>query len=387
MVHRLPVRETMAVDVATPNEVEEAPSGMLPGLPARDYHAPDVFELERERIFFRKWLCVGREEQLPRVGDYLVREILGESVLIVRDRAGRIHGFDNVCRHRGSRLCDREQGQVPGVIQCPYHGWTYSLEGNLIGTPNVGVVEGFDKADYPLHPVGVDTWEGFLFVNLSTTPAPLAEQLGAAPSAYARYRIGDLRVGHRVEAEVAANWKILAENYCECLHCPIVHPELVEIVPLFRRGLIDEADGHPGARLRPGATTWTRTGRSMAPPLPGLSEEDRNSYYGALVFPNMLIDILSDVVRVEILWPVGPERTKSVREWLFHPSAMARDDFDPSEIIEFHDLVDRQDVAVCENAQKGVRSRSFVQGVYPPQDRYVYAFDQRYRRERDGGSL
>ena len=357
-------------------------SRLLPTLPSKDYWAPDVFELERERIFFRAWMCVGRQERIPNVGDFLVRELAGESLLIVRDRPDRINAFYNVCRHRGSRLCTKPQGHLSGVIQCPYHAWTYGLDGRLVGTPNVGAVEGFDRGDFPLHPVNLDSWEGFLFVNLSQEPPRLRDQLGDDGTDFARYQIGSLRVGHRVEVEVAANWKILVENYSECLHCPTVHPELVDIVPVFRKGVIEEEDGGRGVRLRKDATTWTRTGRSTVPILPGITEEDRGMYYGMTLFPNMLVDLLPDVVRTEVLWPLGPERTLMVREWLFDPGAMARDDFDPKDIIEFHDLVDRQDSAVCENAQKGVRSRAYGHGVYPPQDRFVHEFNRQYLRAR-----
>jgi len=373
----------MAIDVdmrgtgLTPNA-----TGLRATLPAEDYYAPEVFEVDRERIFFRHWLCIGREEAIPNPGDYVVRDVVGESVLIVRDRSNAIRAFYNVCRHRGSRLSSKPAGHLPGVIQCPYHAWTYTLEGSLVGTPNVSEADGLDRSEYPLHPVAVDTWDGFVFVNLSPEPAPLREQLGSDATDFARYRLGTLRVGHRVESVVEANWKILVENYCECLHCPTVHPELVDLVPTFKKGIIFDADGGHGNRLRKGATTWTRTGRSNVPPFPWLPEEDRSLYHGMAIFPNVLVDLLPDVVRTEVLWPLGPERTLAVREWLFEPDAMAQPDFDARDIIEFHDLVDRQDVGVCENAQKGVRSRAYRHGVYPPQDRFAYEFNERYRRAR-----
>ncbi|MGQ0797492.1 MAG: aromatic ring-hydroxylating oxygenase subunit alpha [Methanobacteriota archaeon] len=373
----------MAIDVEVRGRPFASTSGGLKAtLPAEDYYAPDVFELERERVFFRHWLCVGREEAIPRPGDFVVRDVVGESVLVLRDRSDAIRAFYNVCRHRGSRLCDAPAGNLPGVIQCPYHAWTYSLEGALVGTPNVSPSDGLDRSKYPLHPVAVDTWDGFVFVNLSPEPAPLRDQLGEDATDFVRYRLGTLRVGHRVEQVVEANWKILVENYCECLHCPTVHPELVDLVPTFKRGVIVEDDGRAGNRLRKGATTWTRTGTSTVPPFPWLPEEDQSLYHGMAIFPNVLVDLLPDVVRTEVLWPLGPERTLAVREWLFDPDALARPDFDAADIIEFHDLVDRQDVAVCENAQRGVRSRAYRHGVYPPQDRFVYEFNERYRRAR-----
>jgi Rieske 2Fe-2S family protein len=376
----------MSLDVPTkagPRPTRLATTTIHRTIPGSDFHDRTVFDRERERIFRRRWICMGREEELPQVGDYLVRDILGESVLVVRDRSARLQAYYNVCRHRGSRLCTSDAGHLPGVIQCPYHAWTYTLEGDLIGTPNVGEAEGFERADYPLHPIAVDTWEGFVFVNLSEDPTPLRDHLGADATDFARYRIGTLRVGQRVEQVVQANWKILVENYSECLHCPTVHPELVDLVPTFKRGVIVEDDGSAGNWLRKGVTSWTRTGTSTVPPLPGLTEKERHMYNGMILFPNMLVDLLPDVVRTEVLWPLGPEHTLAVREWLFDPTAMARSGFDAGDIIEFHDLVDRQDVTVCENAQRGVRSRAYRRGVYPPQDRFVYEFNERYRTERD----
>jgi len=353
-----------------------------PTIPGSDFTDPEVFDLERNRIFYRKWICMGRQEELPSPGDFLVRDLMGESLLIVRDRSARLHAFYNVCRHRGSRLCSAETGHLPGVIQCPYHAWTYGLDGRLVGTPNVGDVEGFDRRDFPLHPVALDTWEGFVFVNLSEGPQPLAEQLGPDGTSYARYRIGDLRHGKINRYECAANWKMIVENFNECLHCPTIHPELCELMPLYQRGLVVEDDGNLGNRLPPGVSTWTRTGRSSVPTIPGLTDEDLHMYYGFVAFPNMFVNLLPDHVTYEILWPVSPDLTKVVYGFLFHPDARARPDFDASDIFEFRDLILRQDLAVCENAQQGVRSRAYGAGVLPPQDDLVYEFEQRYLRER-----
>ena len=357
-------------------------SNVHPALPARDFYDPGIFELERERIFFRNWICVGRAEELPDVGSFLVRDLIGESLLLVRDRSSRIRAFYNVCRHRGSRLCSKEAGHLPGVIQCPYHAWTYSLEGHLVGTPNVVDVDGFDKGDYPLHPVALETWEGFLFVNLSDDPRPLAAQLGSDSTAYARYRIGDLRLGKVNAYGCAANWKVIVENYNECLHCPTIHPELCELMPLYQRGLVVEDDGSLGNRLPPGTSTWTRTGTSKVPPLPGLAEDDRHMYWGFVAFPNMFVNLLPDHVTYEILWPRTPDRTDVVYGFLLDPGAVTSG-VDASDIYEFRDLILRQDLAVCELAQKGVRSRAFDHGVLPPQDDLVYEFERRYVRERD----
>lgn len=360
----------------------EKPAPLPSTLPGRDYHAPEIFELERERIFHARWVCVGREEQVADPGDFLVRDVIDESVLVVRNRSGDLRAFYNVCRHRGSRLCDAARGNFGRFILCPYHAWSYTLDGRLNATPHVGDVTGFDRDDYPLHPIALDTWEGFVFVNLAETRRPLLEQLGSSASEFARYRVGSLRVGHVIEYDVAANWKIVIENYSECLHCPAVHPELCEIVPSYRKGLVVDPGGGWGSSMGEGATTFTRTGRSSLPGLPGLSDEDRRTYYGAVAFPNLVLNFHSDHVMTYRLDVVTATRTKVISEFLFTPETIAADDFDPSEIVEFWDLIGVQDWKVCERVQKGVMSRSFQRGVYPPQDHFVYDFNQLYLRER-----
>ena len=355
-------------------------SGLRPTLPARDYYAADIFDLDRERIFFRNWFCVGREEQVAAPGDYMVREVVDESLLIVRDDTGALRAFYNVCRHRGTLLCEGE-GSDCRAFTCPYHAWTYSLDGRLVATPNVPESAGLDRARHGLRPVALRVWEGFVFVNLAREPVPLERQMDDW-AGYARYGLGRLRTARRLAYDVAANWKILHENYNECLHCPRVHPELVKVIPVYRRGAVSDADGIWGNRLAEGATSFTRTGRSRLPALPDLTEEERGRYNGMTIFPNLLLDCFPDNVLYTIFWPRSAERTGITCGLLLEPSTVARDDLDPGEVVEFHDLINRQDWAICERAQKGQRSRGYRRGIYPPQDEHVYEFDRRYLRER-----
>lgn len=355
-------------------------AAIRPTLPARDYYAAEVFELEKERIFERRWFCVGREEEIPGAGDFMVREVAGESVLLVRDESGTPRAFYNVCRHRGTRLCEGD-GTGGRAFVCPYHAWTYALDGRLLATPNVPDSAGLDRARHGLNPVALQAWQGFLFVSLAPGPGPLERQMDEW-TGYVRYGLDRLRVARRLDYDVAANWKILHENYNECLHCPRVHPELVKVIPAYRGGEMHEPDGIWGNRLAEGATSFTRTGRSRLPALPGLTEEERGRYNGMTIFPNLILDCFPDHVLYTILWPVAPERTTIACGILVEAATLGRRDFDPADIVEFHDLVNRQDWTVCERAQKGQRSRGYGRGVYPPQDEYVYAFDQRYLRER-----
>lgn len=368
------------MDSRTSAGTDRATAGMLPTLPARDYYAPEVFDLEKERIFYRNWFCVGREEQVSAPGDFMARDVLDENVLIVRDETGELRAFYNVCRHRGTRLCEGE-GSAGRALSCPYHAWTYALDGRLIATPNVPEVAGFDRALYGLRTIALRIWEGFIFINLAPDPGPLHRQLGEW-TGYKRYHLERLRAAHRFAYDVAANWKIIHENYNECLHCPKVHPELVKVIPVYRRGTMIEPDGIWGNRLVEGATSFTRTGRSRLPVFPDLTEEDQGRYNGMTIFPNLILDCFPDNVLYTILWPCAPERTKVTCGLLVESSTPGQPGFDPGDVVEFHDLVNRQDWRICERAQKGQSSRGYGQGVYPPQDEYVYAFDQHYLRER-----
>lgn len=353
-----------------------------PSLPGSRYASAEVFELECERIFFRQWMCIGREEEIPNPGDVLVRGFAGESFIITRDLAGELHAFYNVCRHRGTRLFT-DSGHVNKVIRCPYHAWTYTLDGTLVGTPNVRADEGFARNEHPLWGVHVGTWAGFVFLNASADPPPLLDVLRDDPEEplqFERYGIDKLRIGHASAfPRIAADWKMLIDNYNECLHCPTVHPELVALVPVYRKGMVGDDPESWGVPLRDGATSLTMSGRSSLSPLPGINEEDRCRAYGCHVFPNLFIELSSDCVTWDMLLPEGPGVTTWVGGYLFPPNTLASEDFDPSEVVEFGDLVTRQDIEVCERAQLGVGSRAFAGGgVLPYQDRYVHWFAERY---------
>ena len=291
-------------------------------LPGRDYHAAEVFDLERERVFARSWFYAGRDEGLDEPGDFVSVDVAGESVIVVRTKQGELRGFYNVCRHRGSRLCDERSGRMKGAIKCPYHAWAYSFDGRLIGTPNVGKDE-VDRDSLGLWPIEVAVWQGFLFVHLDPDPVPLEQALAdqdfsALP--LARFDLAALRIGHRTVTEVQANWKILIDNYNECLHCPTVHPELVAVVPTFRTGASYDAERDDGGvALAGGGNSFTATGRSHLPPLPGLSPEDESSLHGVTVYPNMFIDVTGTGAISTVLLPREAGHTTVITEYLFRP--------------------------------------------------------------------
>jgi len=354
-----------------------------PTLPGRDYHARDVFELEREKVFFREWFYAGRADHAPEPGDFLTTDVVGESILVVRGKDGELRGFYNVCRHRGSRICDPEtQGHAKGAIKCPYHAWSYAYDGQLIGTPLIAPDE-LDRSSLSLWPVSVDVWEGFVFVHLGEPDEGVRESFehqNDKPLQYEAWRMDELRTAHRTVSEVQANWKVLVENYNECLHCPTVHPELVAVAPTFRKGLVFE-DGRDdwGVSIEGGGAGYTATGATTIPVMPGLTEQQATSMYGASIFPNMFLDLTGTVAIATRILPRGPEHTTMVTDYLFRPEVIAAPGFDPGDVVEFSELVAHQDYTICERAQQGVRSRAFTHGVYAEKDELPYLFNERYR--------
>ena len=363
-------------------------TGVRYTLPGPDYHAPEVFELERERIFFRNWFYVGREQQVEQPGQWMTVDVVGESVLVVRGKDGALRAFYNVCRHRGARLCEEPSGKVNAAIRCPYHAWGYGLDGRLLTTPYIERGE-IDLAANGLWPVHLETWQGFVFVNLDRAeqPRPLREALaveGDGPLWFERFDLASLRIGHRTDHVVEANWKVVIENYNECLHCPTVHPELVDVIPAYRTGWVGE-DGREdgGVSLADGRTTLSADPRSRLPLLPGMGDVEAGSYYGASIFPNMFLDISGREALATCILPLGPTRCRLVTEYLFPREAVESPDFDPSAVVAFNDMVTKQDNDVCERVQRGVQSRAFSHGVFPAKDEYVYRFNQHYLAERD----
>ena len=184
-------------------------------LPQKYFVSPKVFEDEQEEIFSKHWVLVGHQSEISETGDHFVRTVAGESLIIVREKNNGVRGFYNVCRHRGTRLCEEERGHA-AAIQCPYHAWTYGLDGRLIGAPHMDEVRGFDRDEYSLYPVKVGVWEGFIFVNLSNDAMALDEWLAPFAGKFSDWNLSQLRSAKRVEYEVKANWKLMFENYAEC---------------------------------------------------------------------------------------------------------------------------------------------------------------------------
>lgn len=355
-------------------------------LPAAYYVDPEYFRREMDRLFRRMWLCAARRDELEPPGRFVVRELPGESIIVTSDGPGRLRAFHNVCRHRGTRLCTEPEGRFGGSIQCPYHAWTYDLTGRLVGAPHMDDVAHFRREDYPLHAVQVDDWDGHVFINLSTDPAPLAQQLADLPEKFRSWRMEELRLRHRVVYDIAANWKLLVQNYNECLHCPNVHPALNRLSyylsgeneplqPTYMGGRMD---------LRPGVETLSMDGTCPRRFLPGLSREDARRVYYYVVFPNLFLSLHPDYMLVHTLWPVAPDRTINICEWHFHRDELARPSFTAQDAIDFWDMTNRQDWHVCELSQAGIASRAYTPGPYSNREDLLYAFDRMIVRLHGG---
>ena len=346
-------------------------------LPAPYYVDRTFFDREMERLFARMWICAGRAEQVERPGAFFIRDVLGESIIVTRG-SSRINAFYNVCRHRGTRLCTASEGVFTGSIQCPYHSWTYDLDGRLIGAPHMDEVAHFRKDEFPLHRLHADTWDGHIFLNLDPEPAPLSSQLGDLPEKFRPWRMQDLRLGRRIVYDVRANWKLIVQNYNECLHCPNLHPALNKLSHYLSGENEPLRATYMGGRmdLRPGVETLSVDGLCRRATLPGLSPEDRRRVYYYAIFPNMLLSLHPDYMMVHTLWPIAPDRTINICEWHFLPSEIARDGFDPADAVEFWDMTNRQDWEVCELSQAGISSRAYTPGPYSNREDLLYAFDR-----------
>jgi Rieske 2Fe-2S family protein len=344
------------------------PEQLQEALPRDLYVDAASWSVERETVLHGEWFCIGRLQDigLAEPSRVAVVDVVGESVIVTSDGDRRLHASYNVCRHRGSRVCPPAPRAVPGqALRCPYHSWTYGLDGRLLRSPHA---EGLDPDEFGLSPVGVEEWAGFVFVHLSPDEAaPLHDAVSRAGRTLANYGLGELVTGATMAYSVAANYKVLLENYNECYHCGPVHPELTRLVPAFAGGGGD-LDWDSGIPHRDGAWTFTTTGTTTRLPLPGLTAEERVRHKGDLVYPNLMLSASADHVAAFVLLPRDVDRTEVVCSLLFSAEESTRAGFDPGDAAELWDLVNRQDWAVCESVQQGMSSRSYRHGWFAPME-------------------
>jgi Rieske 2Fe-2S family protein len=351
-------------------------------LPATFYSDEAHYRRELAEIWGRNWVYAGRANDLPVL---VVRrlEVAGESLVMVKTPSGDIRCFHNVCRHRGAELCQAADTKLKAqLLRCPYHGWSYDLSGRLVTIPFATPTADFDFTAHGLFPVPVKEWAGFLFVCLADPPPDFAAAVDPGLDALAHWPMQDLVTGHVMPQEIACNWKIFWENYNECLHCPGIHPELCDAVPIYGRGLMSAQEGpdwQPGdaveSPLRPGARSWTVNGQPCGPEFPGLSAAERQAgHHFVTLLPTLYVVAHVDYVRAVSLRPLGPERTELRAEWLFTRETLEAPGFDLGNVTAFATLVMEQDGAACEMNQRGLKSSRYQQGRLMPQEFDVHRF-------------
>jgi Rieske 2Fe-2S family protein len=359
-----------------------------PSLPSSWYFDPAQYALELDRIWYRHWIYLCRADSLAAPGCFRSFTIGTQPVLIVRDDDGALRAFYNTCRHRGSMLCTEPSGRLPArVITCPYHAWSYRLSGELARIPSAGRAHHVPMQETALYPVALREWQGFVYVNLNDSNRGFGDNDGfgtnfnANVDAVAHWPLAELAVGHRLTRRLACNWKVFWENYNECLHCPTVHPALVNLVPIYRRGIMEPRDdpdwqahlhnddpAYQGG-LRTGAATWSMDGRSLGHEFPQLTDEERRiGYHYVTNLPSHYLVAHVDHVRSSRLLPLGPEETELEIEWLFPRATLDDPGVDIRKVCDFSAQVMAEDAAACANNQRGLRSAPHTHGVLMPEE-------------------
>ncbi|HSK95434.1 MAG TPA: aromatic ring-hydroxylating dioxygenase subunit alpha [Euzebyales bacterium] len=381
----------MAAPVLDASELafSAAPHERARTLPGAAYRAPEVLVWEQRVLLAGSWLCVGRADEFAP-GDRRALLAGDQPVIVTRDGQGRLHCLSNVCRHRGHEVLP--VGDSTGTaLRCPYHGWVYGLDGGFRGGPRLRATPGFDRTDpshglLELHAV---EWGGFVFVSATHQPPSFADWVDGLDDLLAAYELGRLRTAISHEYEVAANWKLLVENYHECYHCDEIHPELCRVsAPLSGYDLPPRGAWRGGSmELIDGAETMSLDGHSRGVAMRRLDAARLRDVFYVGVFPNLLISAHPDYVMTHLLRPLAPDRTAVTCSWLFPPEAFAMEGFDPSYAADFWDLTNRQDWAACEGVQRGVGGLGYRQGPFSGDEATVHMFVQQIARAYMAGTV
>jgi Rieske 2Fe-2S family protein len=350
-----------------------APFGSSVMLPRAAYLDPEVLAWERRHLF-SGWVCVGRAGAVTEPASAAAFSLEETGVLVTRDSGGVLHAFENACRHRGHELLPCGGTSQTKLVVCPYHAWTYEHDGTLRRAPRFP--DDFDRSARGLVGMPVRDWNGWLFVDPSGSAGDFAAHIGELEQIVAPYDAETLVTATVHEYDVAANWKVLIENYQECYHCSSIHPELCRVSPPQSGENIEKDGDWVGGwmALREGAETMSLDGRSTGAAMARLSEEERHTVMYVAVLPNLLMSLHPDYVMSHVLTPVTPELTRVQCSWAFPPEAVSREGFDPSYAVDFWDLTNRQDWGACESVQRGMRTPGFVPGPLAPEEDGVYHF-------------
>jgi choline monooxygenase len=315
-------------------------------LPYDWYVDPAVLRLEQERVFRRFWQYAGRADQAADTGAYFTTRAGDVPVVVARGRDGELRGFVNVCRHRGSVVCEGEGRRE--TLQCPYHAWTYDLDGSLRTAPRSELEEHFDRETLGLRPVSVAGWGPFVFVNPDADAAPLAETLGDLPElvAAAGIDVDALAFHHRAHSAVDANWKVCCENFLECYHCQVAHPGFSKVVDVSRDAYVLDESRWFSSQFGP---VRERPRGDFDP----AGDVPRGQFH--FLFPNVAINVMPGRPNLSIgpVRPAGPERTERFLDYFFRPE---EDETWIADLLEFDDQVGREDAVLVERVQRGLRS-------------------------------
>ena len=321
-------------------------------LPSSWYTDPGVLAIEKQKVFGSAWQLVGRAEQVARPGDYFTASIANEPIIVARGEDEKLRAFSNVCRHRAGPVA--AGSGTRRVFQCGYHGWSYSLDGRLLGTPEFDGVECFNKEANCLPEFKVETWEALVFVNVDSRSAPLGATLEDLSSRIGHCDLSTMKFAARKDWYVDCNWKVYVDNYLEGYHIPIVHPSLNREIDYSRYRT--ETRSYYSIQHSPIKGAATRLHRD--------EDADKNKVQFSWVFPNLMLNVYPDNYSTNLIVPVGPERTLTVFEWYFR-------DLDRSDVqkalkrtIEFSDEIQHEDIAICEAVQRGLRSSTYTSGRY-----------------------
>jgi Rieske 2Fe-2S family protein len=369
------------------------PPSLVATLPGASYTDPAQFRLEQERIFEAMWYCAARADDLAAPGAFRTVTVGRESVLLSRARDGSIRAFLNVCRHRGARLCTEESGNTGRAFRCTYHAWTYDLDGRLIAAPNLVKMPDVDRGEFGLVAVHARVWLGYVWVCLADEPPPFDDDvIGAATqrlgdaAAIERYGIDRLQVGHRVVYDVAANWKLIVENFMECYHCATIHPELVEVLPEFVGGYAAQSYVGHGAEFGARIEGFTVDGSPGVERIPTITEEQDRRYFAITVRPQVFINLVPDHVILHRMYPLAVDRTVVECDWLFVPSVVAGNQ-DVGRSVELFHRVNEQDFAACERCQPAMSSRAYARGgVLVPSEHHIGEFHRWVEAKLSGSS-
>ncbi len=365
-----------------------APFGQSRMLPRAAYVDPAVFAWEQANIL-SGWQCVGHADDIASPASQRAVLTGAGGVLLVRGEDAMLRAFANTCRHRGHELLPATTA-APAVtrrsIVCPYHSWSYRLDGSLQAAPGFRDVASFDADQFGLVRLPVREWHGYLFVDPGGAGGEFADHVAGFDEVIAPYRPEQLSVTTRRTYDLACNWKIIAENYQECYHCPTIHPELSRVSPPASGANLDTPGPWMGGSmdLAPGVQTMSLDGRSQGTAIAGLSERELRTVMYVVGYPNVLISLHPDYVLTHVLTPLAADRTRVECTWAFPPDVAAATEFDPSYAVDFWDLTNQQDWAACESVQRGLASPHARPGPLSPAEDGVYQFVTRVARAYRG---